>query len=274
MNTNEAGNGGASHGDGREQGNGREHGARGASPGIGANANTTAVDSDAPLELGEMAELMRSQQRKARSGDARIISVMLLIWGIVWFVGFTILWSGETGGNPWFRIPTPIDALVFAALMIVGVAASVTMGIQLGRGMRGDSATSGTMYGVSWIVAMMGASTLLGGYQRNGLEGELLWLVAPAIFVSTVGIMYLVGAAIWRSWPLFFLGASTFAIACVATFVGTPHHSLAYAIGSIVVLPLFAWWSWRSMLIRGDAGDRSATPGRAPATGGRGRAEA
>ncbi|KAB1649038.1 hypothetical protein [Pseudoclavibacter endophyticus] len=205
-------------------------------------------EADGPLELAEMAALMRTQQRAARGGTARIVSLLLLTWGVVWFTGFLVLWSGVRGGNPWFTIASPIDSIAFGGLMIVGVAASITMGARLGRGVRGGSATSDTMYGLAWMVAMAGATATLTALIGHGLAPESITLVAPSIYVSTAGLMYLVGAAIWRSWATFGLGSCVIAIACVATFIGAPHHLLAYAIGSIVVLPVFAWLSWRGMM--------------------------
>lgn len=215
---------------------------------------------EAPLDLDDMAALMRAQRQTSRRGEARLVSLMLVNWGIVWCLGFLVLWSGQVGGNPWFTIPSPFEAISFATLMIIGVLVSIVMGTRMGRGVRGGTALSNSMYGGAWMIAMGGATCLLTALIGHGVVPEFIGLVAPALFVFTAGVVYLVGAAIWRSWPAFGLGTSIIAITVAATFVGVPHHSLVYAIGSAIALPVFAWLSWRDMMR-----DRPADPAEAEA---------
>lgn len=216
-----------------------------------SNPGDDALDADAPVDLASMAAIMREQRRATRVPDATSIATMLATWGIVWCLGFLSLWSGEYGGNPWFRLPGPSAWIVFGALVATGIVISIVLGVRMGRGVRGASAKAGALYGWSWPIVMIGAWLMLMGLIRNGLTPELTGLVAPALFVFAAGAMYLVGGALWRSGTSFALGCTIIATAAIATIVGEPHHYVVYAIGSLTLF-VFAWRMRRDLLAEGE----------------------
>lgn len=208
------------------------------------NSESSRDANDAPLDLASMAELMRTQQRATRGTEARLISLMLLTWGIAWLVAFLALWSGERGGNWWFRLPSPVEWIVFAAAIGVSIIVSTVIGVRMGRGTRGASATSGAMYGWSWPIAMIGAWLVLMGFIRQGMPPETTSVVAPALFILIAGAIFLVGGALWRNRMTFLLGASVIAITAAASLMGSPHHLLLYGLGAGGVLIAFAAFTW------------------------------
>ena len=201
------------------------------------NTNLPADNDETPLDVAAMAQLMESQQRSTRRAVNAATNWIILAWGVAWTIGFTAMWSSDTvGGNPWFRLPDAVAAWTFALLLAAAAIASAVLGVLSGRGQRGDQNTAGMMYGFAFAGSMMTAGFVGSGLQRAGVSSDAVMLMWPAMFCFGVGVAYVAGAGIWRSWGQFAMGA-IFLLACViATWIGTPHHSLAYAICGVVMM--------------------------------------
>ncbi|MEJ7743632.1 MAG: hypothetical protein WKF73_14475 [Nocardioidaceae bacterium] len=95
------------------------------------------------------------------------------------------------------------------AAVSLGLAAVVTAFavIRATRGVVGGSATAGMLYGLSWPIAFTTLFLFEGALSKAGASDEVLGLVASAGPAMLVGVIYLVGAAVWRSAVMFALGA-------------------------------------------------------------------
>lgn len=197
-----------------------------------------AQESEAALAPSEMLALMQGQQRTTRNRLDRALYILLGTWAVAWFVGFLALWSAEDGGaNPLLRIPTATAFIIFGALMLVGIIVSVVSGISMGRGMRGRSNTAGTLYGFSWSISMMGAYCFAASLLRQVQDPALAPLLMPGIFVITIGVLYMAGAAMSRSGAQFALGVAVVVLAVVATALGAPTHYLVYGtVGPLIFI--------------------------------------
>lgn len=185
---------------------------------------------DVPADPAAMLDMMREQERRTQQWSYRIAVLQLTIWAFTWIVGFFFLWSSEaTGGNPWFRVPAPLAWTVFGVTMALAAIASIVAGIRSGAGVRGPSKLSGAMYGWSWSISMVGAWLLLNAAIRAGMSTDVVNLIAPALFILIVGVLYLAGGALWHSPAQFVLGCVMIVTAVVASFVGSPTHYLIYA---------------------------------------------
>ena len=121
--------------------------------------------------------------------------------------------------------------------MLVGIIVSVVSGISMGRGMRGRSNTAGTLYGFSWSISMMGAYCFAASLLRQVQDPALAPLLMPGIFVITIGVLYMAGAAMSRSGAQFALGVAVVVLAVVATALGAPTHYLVYGtVGPLIFI--------------------------------------
>lgn len=186
-------------------------------------------EPDAATTAAEMFAVMQSTRRRTQSRLVRSYTWLLVVWAIAWAVGFTALWlSRGFGGVP--LLPGAVGATVFGVSLGAAVVWSIVTGVRsAGSGIRGRSQMQGALYGWSWTIAMVGASLLTAGLERAGLSEELAALLYPGIFILMVGVLYLAGGALWRSYAQYALGIVMIVLAVVATFVGAPYHYLVYA---------------------------------------------
>ncbi|MGJ9373347.1 hypothetical protein [Nesterenkonia sp. CF4.4] len=144
-------------------------------------------------------------------------------WGLSWTLGYVLLWLSA---DP-FTAPPTWAFLVFAALL---VGAGVFSGVHLTQrttGIRGPSAVSGAIYGWSWVVSFLAVFVISSHVARADLDPVIISHVSFALPVLVVGILYMTGAAIFRSIPQFLLGAWIILVLLVALFFDLP---TAYAV--------------------------------------------
>ena len=98
---------------------------------------------DAPLDAAAMLALVKEQQTDVSRSMARQIPWILLAWGIVWVVGYGMLWLID-GAKPAFSVPLPIAAAVFIVLMVSAMVLSGVIGARAGRGIRSTASAAFT----------------------------------------------------------------------------------------------------------------------------------
>lgn len=155
------------------------------------------------------------QVGKRLGPDARILYGA---WGLAWLLGYGVLWlTSRDGGAP------PAWAfIVFTALLgAAGVVTAVHIARRSG-GVRGASATTGTMYGLAWPVAFLATGVMLAALSQAGLSGANMALVSNGFSVLVVGALYMAGAAMHRDWAWFVLGAWITLVAAVGPVLGVP----------------------------------------------------
>ena len=181
---------------------------------------------DPAAALSLIHEQQRSVIRQQLSGVAWILGV----WGLARGVGFLVLWSGYDGGNPWFRLPLGVAGTIFGALLVVAIAVSAVVGSRIGRGIEGASAFSGAVYGASWMLGSGSVFAVGVALARAGVDGLLLSLYYPAAYALVAGLIYLMGAALWRSLDQLVLGAIILIVGSIAPFFGAPTNNLVMAL--------------------------------------------
>lgn len=187
--------------------------------------NTT----DAGDDPRGMLDLIDSTRRTTIRRLTRRYVLLYVVWAAAWAVGFGALWITQ-GVGALDVLPTVVGWIVFAASLIIAIVWSAIVGIRAGSdGIRGRSQLQGMLYGFSWTISMIAAALLIAGLQRNGLSQELANVLYPGLYVFLVGVLYLSGGALFRTVPMYIVGALLIVTAVVATFVGAPHHYLVYA---------------------------------------------
>lgn len=179
-----------------------------------------------PLDL-EQARLILGGASSVRDRLTPDPRVLYGVWGIAWLVGYLALWrtADPTGANP----PAAWAFITFYALLALAVVVTIVHVTRRSRGLKGESATGGMMYGWSWAVAFTVVGLILGALGSLDLDPEVMGLVSNALPCLVVGTLYMAGGAMVRDWPWFILGAWIAVVAGVATVVGMPHTYLVMA---------------------------------------------
>ncbi|WP_435746290.1 hypothetical protein [Microbacterium sp. PMB16] len=187
---------------------------------------------DEALPPEEMLALVRDQQRSMEGQIAAFVPVVLLGWGVAWLLGFGALWLID-GLRPAFALPSVAAAVIAGALFVGAIALSAVLGIRSGRGVRrdGPAVFSGVVYGCTWTLGVLAIVVFGWGLRANGMDVDLAGVFfAPALALFT-GLMFVLGAAIWRAVPMLVLGVWLMIVAVTAPFFGHPTLHLVLAVG-------------------------------------------
>lgn len=151
--------------------------------------------------------------------------VLFGAWGVAWFVGYLVLWltaRPEAGASPDGATPAGWAFVVFYGLLVSAVAITIVHITRRTRGVRGESATSGAMFGWAWAVAFTVVGLVIGALGRADVAPEAMALISNALPCLTVGTLYMAGASMYRDRWWFALGAWIALVAGAATMVGLP----------------------------------------------------
>ena len=198
------------------------------------------IRSDDPPLGGpdEALALIHDQRRAVTQRQLGGIPWVLLAWGVAWVIGFLALWSGYEGGNPWIRIPLGVAGVIFGLALLGAAVVTVFSVIRTSRGVRGPSNFSGAVYGTTWSVGFVATYLIAIALARAGADQSLISLFLPSAFGVLVGLLYFMGAALWRSVEQLVLGAIIVLASVVAAFFGAPTNNLVMALvggGSLLV---------------------------------------
>ncbi|MDQ1571934.1 MAG: hypothetical protein QOF79_2608 [Actinomycetota bacterium] len=209
-------------------------------------------DGDERLDPAAALALLTKQQLSITTQRGSFVSVITAVWGVVWLIGFLVLWLVDAM-RPEFSIPLPIAIGVFAALMVIGIGVSAVVGVRGSRGIKSgpNAAFTGTAYGLSWWLGIIGIPVLGGGLQSNGMSADLANIYYPAAYLFFVGVMFFAAGTIWRAIPAMVTGVWMVAIAIIGSYFGHPDNLLFYAItGGGGFLVLAVWDAARNRRIR------------------------
>ena len=219
---------------------------------MAAAATSAQSDSDEELDPADALALLTNQQLSVTNQRGSFVSVITGVWGVVWLLGFLDLWLVDAL-RPDFSIPLPIAIGVFAALMVIAIVISVVFGVRGSRGIKSgpNGAFTGTVYGLSWWLGIIGVPVLGGGLEANGMSPELANIYYPAAYLFFVGVMFVAAGTIWRAIPAIITGVWMVAIAIIGSYFGHPANLLFYAItGGGGFLIMAAWEAVRNRRAR------------------------
>lgn len=200
----------------------------------GSNGGT-ATDDESPLGPAESLALIERESSRIHRRLVTSMVPFLVCWGVVYLLGFGGLYLAYGPG----LVSETVVGIVFAALIVAGIAFSTVYGIRSGRGVRGGSQTTGAMYGISWPVAFLALTGVNLGLQRTfDLADNQVTLLWSTSSMMLIGALYMVSGALWRSAAMYAFGVIALlgAVACV--LVGAPacYLVVAVAIGGGMLL--------------------------------------
>lgn len=188
--------------------------------------------ADAPLTPEAALALAGRQQSRMDSIHLLPVTSILVAWGVAWGVGFLLIWLSRTplGGEP--AVAPAAAWITFAVLLAAAVVVSAVVGSRIGRGIKGgDGSFVGGIYGVSWSIAPIAITAMGIAFARAGADSTVLDLFYPSAYSLVVGMLYIVGAALFRAVPMIPLGGWILLVGTVAPFVGSPANYLVMSIG-------------------------------------------
>ena len=140
-------------------------------------------------------------------------------WGIAWLIGIGAMWLSVLGQHP-YAGPTAATAILLGVLLVAAIVVTMVYVGRATRGVSGRSAVQGRMFGLAWPIGYGAYYTMEAALAHDGAGAELAGLVGAAGPLLVTGMVYLVGAAIWRDWPMFAMGAWLAVVVAVGVWTG------------------------------------------------------
>jgi hypothetical protein len=189
-------------------------------------------------------------QREAQRAFAPNAVLLYATWGIAWTVGFLAFYAAFVPAERPL-IPFVLGLVIGLAVLVAAIVLSAVHSARRSAGSRGPSMVQGAIYGNTFGVAF----TLMGllGWRLTSsgvaLEPMLSYWVAVSCLI--VGILFLVGAAMWNDRSQLIFGCWTFIVGFVSIALTPPHNLLAGAAGGIGFLVLAVIQAVRPQLTSG-----------------------
>jgi len=188
------------------------------------------IDDDSPLSPEASLALIAEEQLAAHRRLDVDPAVFLVPWGLAWLVGYGLLFL-RRGPDERVLVSMPEWvplAVLYACLVAAGIISSVALS-RATRGVAGESAERGAMYGWSWFVAFAGF-VVLGSHFEEFLPEAEFGLLMGALPVFITGILYMSGGAVWRDRSQFGFGVWLVAIDAFGVVAGPGWHSLVVSV--------------------------------------------
>lgn len=191
--------------------------------------NNTSIETpdESPLDPAAALALAERQQRAVGLAFVKPVALLYLVWGVSWLLGFLALWLAYV--TDW--MPISAAGIAFGVLITAAIVTSSIVGSRIGRGVQGSSEFQGIVYGLSWPLTGFAFAAVGVGLISQGLSTELASIYFPSAYALMVGILYLLGGALWIAKSQFVLGIVLLVVGSVAPFFGAPHNNLVMAIG-------------------------------------------
>ncbi|GIG21959.1 hypothetical protein Cch01nite_26830 [Cellulomonas chitinilytica] len=171
----------------------------------------------APASAAEALSIISAQRRVARQ-TVPSSALLFLVWGAAWLVGYGGMWlSAEGDGGP-----TAPAAVLAGALGVAAVVTTIVHVVRRTRGITGDSARQGALYGWAWFVGFLAMSWIVGALGAAGASDEVVGLAANSVAALVVGLLYLAGGAMWHATGMYVLGAWIALVGAASAFAGLP----------------------------------------------------
>jgi hypothetical protein len=198
------------------------------------------VSDNESQSLDPVASLALIETEQRRIGRQVTFNPVFMnaMWAVVWFAGFGAAYLGYGADR---RIPAWLGAAIPAALIVTGLATSIAYGIRVGSGISGPSRTAGAMYGWSWTLGFVCLTAVDIAIGRH-LPDSTVTLLWSATSLLLVGVLQMVGAALWRDLIMFATGAWTMVCAAGAALLGVPGNFLVLSLaggGGFAVLAAY-----------------------------------
>jgi len=172
------------------------------------------IPEEETMDVAQAAAMVDETRRN--TGQAlRIRYVPIyLAWGVAWLGGLGAMWLSVRGQHP-YRGPSGVSGAVLGTLLGAAALVTVLMILRATRGVGGQSAVQGSIWGGAFSVGFAAWFAVAGALAHYGASRAVMGIVYAAGPVLVTGLIYIVAAAIWAEWSMLILGA-WLAVTCVA----------------------------------------------------------
>lgn len=168
-------------------------------------------DPQAALDVADTAEY---RARRARYPHTALVYAM---WGSAWLLGYGTIYGSAHG---WLPLNHAQALIAFSIILGAALLVSMLLGIAAGSGIRGNSAFQGAVYGWSWFLGM-GLLAVLAARIGSVIDHPpTVGLIINGVAVLIVGLIFMLGGALWRDAPMVALGIWFLLVDAVALLMG------------------------------------------------------
>jgi hypothetical protein len=150
---------------------------------------------EAPLDLHAALRLVNDAETKAREELQGNETGVYLIWAFAWLIGYGAMHAARFG---WLPLSAGTSLTVFSITILAALASTVFIVTRQRRGIRGHSSFVGAMYGGAWALGFMVMGTLSGVIGAAVDDFWLTGMIINGIALLIVGLMYMVGGAMFN----------------------------------------------------------------------------
>lgn len=196
------------------------------------------VEAERPPSAADALAIIEREQARTGARLTPNLALFYGVWGAAWLTAGVLYFVRQLE-----RLDGGTTAVVSVAVGVVAMVVSIVTSVRSSRGVRGASELRGTLYGMSWTIAMIGMGLLVSA-SAAAMPEELRGTLIPALFVFLVGVLYLAGGAVWSDRLQYGLGVWIATVAVGSVFAGQPANSLVLGIGGGgAFLAVAAWYA-------------------------------
>ena len=167
--------------------------------------------------------MVQDAEHSARRTLGGNTALVYLLWGLTWIIGYGSLWGAQQG---WLPLEPASALIVLAAALAAATVSTVVIFTRSSRGIRGQSAFQGRMYGAAWALGFTVVGALSAVIGRAIDDFWLRGLLINSISVLIVGLLYITGGAAFKDRAQSYLGIWLLAVT-TAALVSGPDYFLS-----------------------------------------------
>ncbi|MFF2675639.1 hypothetical protein ACFVRT_03485 [Arthrobacter koreensis] len=188
--------------------------------------STAHPDSSAeelPLDLHSALRTVQEAERSARRNLGGNTALVYLLWGTTWIIGYGSLWGTQQG---LLELDPPAALGVLGVALAAATLTTIVLFARSSRGVRGQSAFQGGMYGLAWALGFTVIAAMSAVIGDAVDEFWLRGLLVNSIAVLVVGLLYITGGIIFNDKAQSLLGIWLLLVT-IAALVSGPDFFLA-----------------------------------------------
>lgn len=160
--------------------------------------------------------------------------VTFAIWGVLFILGYGVLWLSARGQHPFHGLAPATFAA--ASLLALFATLATVEGARSETGVRGLSTIRRRGFELSVLVGYGAMFTLEGALAHAGASRPVLDVFGAAVPIMVIGLVYLVRSVTLPDWPVAALGLWLVIVAALSGYAGAP---AVWGIDAIAVGPAF-----------------------------------
>jgi hypothetical protein len=194
----------------------------------------TGTDQGMNMNAADAAAIIAEADTRARRTLRPDHRVTFLVWGLLWFVGYGLMWLAVRGQHP-FHGPNPGGYAATVLLTSLAALASVTQA-RAESGVRGLSVLRRWTFFVSAVAGLGAAFAIEGALVRAGAGRPVVGIFKAAAPIMVIGLLYLARFSAEQDWAVAALGLWLVIVAAVGAYTGP---RTVWAVASLAVGPAF-----------------------------------